>query len=90
MYLQDASISGILVLPELYERRDFLPAWTNQQNIEGFEMVVIYCHCVKLFTETLPNVLKQSPIRESAYLQSLFRERHVVFIDSQIPIHCHS
>ncbi len=40
MYLQDASISGIVVLPELYERRDFLPAWTNPRNIDGLLRII--------------------------------------------------
>jgi murein L,D-transpeptidase YcbB/YkuD len=35
MYLQDASVSGIAVLPELYERRNFYPVWTNPNNIDG-------------------------------------------------------
>jgi len=35
MYLQDASVSGILVLPEMYEQRNFLPAWNNPGNVEG-------------------------------------------------------
>jgi murein L,D-transpeptidase YcbB/YkuD len=40
MYLQDASISGVVVLPILYERRDFRPAWIYQQNIEGLLRII--------------------------------------------------
>ncbi|MBE9529800.1 MAG: L,D-transpeptidase family protein [Proteobacteria bacterium] len=40
MYLQDASISGIVVLPKLYEQRDFRPAWTNPRNVEGLLRII--------------------------------------------------
>jgi len=36
VYEQDASISGIKILPEFYEDRKFKPAWNNSNNIEGF------------------------------------------------------
>ena len=35
VYQQDASLSGIIILPELYENRDFKPVWTNSDNIDG-------------------------------------------------------
>ncbi len=35
VYEQDASISGIMILPEFYENRNFKPAWINLNNIEG-------------------------------------------------------
>ena len=35
VYEQDASISGIRILPEFYENRNFKPAWNNSNNIEG-------------------------------------------------------
>jgi len=34
MYIADETISGIFILPPLYERRDFRPAWNNKDNIE--------------------------------------------------------
>ncbi|MBW2590423.1 MAG: hypothetical protein JRD71_06850, partial [Deltaproteobacteria bacterium] len=39
-YLQDASISGIVVLPKLYKQRDFRPAWTNPRNVEGLLRII--------------------------------------------------
>jgi len=36
------------------------------------------------FDVTLPNVLRQSPIREAGYLQSLFQEGHLVFVENCI------
>jgi len=40
MYIADDSISGIFILPSLYERRDFRPAWTNQGNIEALMKLI--------------------------------------------------
>ncbi len=34
MYISDETISGIFILPPLYERREFRPAWTSENNIE--------------------------------------------------------
>ena len=32
---QDASISGIMILPKFYKNRNFKPAWINSTNIDG-------------------------------------------------------
>ena len=35
-YLQDETISGVVVLPIFYEKRDFMPAWTEREKIDHF------------------------------------------------------
>jgi murein L,D-transpeptidase YcbB/YkuD len=40
MYLKDASVSGIIVLPEFYEKRNFSLAWNNPENIDGLIRII--------------------------------------------------
>jgi len=35
-YLQDETISGIIVLPVFYENRNFMPAWTDEKKVDQF------------------------------------------------------
>jgi hypothetical protein len=50
-----------------------------------YEKVVVYCLCVILFDVTLPNVLRQSRIRDSAHTSKAYSKRsHWAFVINQI------